>query len=150
MLTEVCIYSHSAGWRWYVSFWRLVLFAVLLLPGFAQMAAFYFFSPRMLRSIPYGLLVSRIASARALGLNGKGNKMAAFYIFSPCMLCSIPYGLLVSWAAVASSQATALLELGSRCCRCHCTLHAAACLHCPIRPAAGPSPTALRLPASPC
>lgn len=46
-----------AGWRWYVSFWRLVLFAVLLLPGFMQMMAFYFFSPRMLRSIPYGLLV---------------------------------------------------------------------------------------------
>ena len=45
------------GWRWYVSFWRLVLFAVLLLPGFMQMVAFYFFSPRMLRSIPYGLLV---------------------------------------------------------------------------------------------
>ncbi|PRW45116.1 putative isoprenylcysteine alpha-carbonyl methylesterase ICMEL1 [Chlorella sorokiniana] len=46
----------GVGWRWYVSFWRLVLFAVLLLPGFAQMAAFYFFSPRMLRSIPYGVL----------------------------------------------------------------------------------------------
>lgn len=44
--------------QWYVRFWRLVLFATLLLPGFAQMVLFYFFSPRMLRSIAYGSKVT--------------------------------------------------------------------------------------------
>jgi prenylcysteine alpha-carboxyl methylesterase len=34
-----------------------VLFSTLLLPGFLQMALFYFLSPRMLRSVPYGLQV---------------------------------------------------------------------------------------------
>lgn len=42
------------GVRWYFKFIRLVAFAVLLLPGFSQMIVFYFFSPRLLRSIPYG------------------------------------------------------------------------------------------------
>jgi hypothetical protein len=50
------------GWRWTINFWRLVLFAVLLLPGFAQMIAFYFLSPRLLRSVPYGLKVRQHAS----------------------------------------------------------------------------------------
>lgn len=40
-----------------MSFWCLVLFSVLLLPGFLQMVVFYFVSPRVLRSIPYGLQV---------------------------------------------------------------------------------------------
>jgi prenylcysteine alpha-carboxyl methylesterase len=35
-------------------FWRLLAFAALLAPGFAQMAAFYFLSPRLLRSVEYG------------------------------------------------------------------------------------------------
>ena len=43
-----------SGVRWYFKFIRLVVFAVLLLPGFSQMIVFYFFSPRLLRSIPYG------------------------------------------------------------------------------------------------
>lgn len=42
------------GWRWTVNFYRLVLYAILLMPGFIQMIAFYFFSPRVKRSIPYG------------------------------------------------------------------------------------------------
>lgn len=42
------------GWRWTVNFWRLVLYATLLLPGFIQMIAFYFFSPSVQRSVPYG------------------------------------------------------------------------------------------------
>ncbi|KAL4424612.1 hypothetical protein ABPG77_002230 [Micractinium sp. CCAP 211/92] len=52
----VRLYAYvGLGWRWIISFWRLVAFAVLLMPGFAQMIVFYFFSPRMLRSVPYGL-----------------------------------------------------------------------------------------------
>lgn len=43
------------GWKWCLSFWRLVAFAAILLPGFAQMIVFYYFSPRVLRSIPYGV-----------------------------------------------------------------------------------------------
>ncbi|PSC67534.1 putative isoprenylcysteine alpha-carbonyl methylesterase ICMEL1 [Micractinium conductrix] len=43
------------GWRWTVSFWRLVAFSTLLMPGFIQMVVFYFLSPRVLRSVPYGL-----------------------------------------------------------------------------------------------
>ena len=42
------------GWRWYMSFWRLIIFTLLLMPGFAQMVAFYYLSPRLLRSITYG------------------------------------------------------------------------------------------------
>lgn len=41
------------GVTWWVNFWRLVGFAVILLPGFSQMIAFYYLSPRLLRSIPY-------------------------------------------------------------------------------------------------
>jgi prenylcysteine alpha-carboxyl methylesterase len=42
------------GVNWWFMFLRLVLFALILLPGFAQMVAFYFFSPRTLRSVCYG------------------------------------------------------------------------------------------------
>lgn len=55
----------SPGWRWSASFWRLVAFAALLMPGFAQMIVFYFFSPRMLRSVPYGLEVGAAWGGRA-------------------------------------------------------------------------------------
>jgi prenylcysteine alpha-carboxyl methylesterase len=33
---------------------RLLLYSLLLLPGFSQMLLFYFFSPRVIRSVPYG------------------------------------------------------------------------------------------------
>lgn len=42
------------GWRWIINFWRLVLFATFLMPGFMQMIIFYFTSPRVSRSVPYG------------------------------------------------------------------------------------------------
>jgi prenylcysteine alpha-carboxyl methylesterase len=32
----------------------LVMFAGFLMPGFSQMIAFYYFSPRVIRSVPYG------------------------------------------------------------------------------------------------
>ncbi|KFM26736.1 hypothetical protein F751_2713 [Auxenochlorella protothecoides] len=44
----------AKGWMWLLNFWRLVLFATILFPGFAQMIVFYFFSPRLLRSIAFG------------------------------------------------------------------------------------------------
>ena len=75
----------AAGWRWYVNFWRLVLFATLLLPGFLQMVAFYFFSPRLLRSVPYGDKV--LVCAVREGLGG-------------CMR-SVPYGEKVCCALCA-------------------------------------------------
>jgi prenylcysteine alpha-carboxyl methylesterase len=43
-----------SGIRWFFKFVRLVAFTVILLPGFSQMILFYFFSPRLQRSIPYG------------------------------------------------------------------------------------------------
>lgn len=50
------LYSYVAGGTmWAVNFWRLVLFALILMPGFLQMVVFYFFAPRMLRSVPYGV-----------------------------------------------------------------------------------------------
>jgi hypothetical protein len=42
------------GWRWAVNFWRLVLFATFLLPGFLPMIWYYVTSPRVTRSVPYG------------------------------------------------------------------------------------------------
>ncbi|MEW5309110.1 MAG: hypothetical protein WDW38_001019 [Sanguina aurantia] len=42
------------GWKWAVNLFRLVLYATLLLPGFLQIVAYYFTSPRVIRSIPYG------------------------------------------------------------------------------------------------
>lgn len=42
------------GWRWFQHFVQLVVYAWLLMPGFAQMVLFYFYSRRVLRSIPYG------------------------------------------------------------------------------------------------
>jgi len=37
-----------------MAFMRLCIYAVLLLPGFLQVIGFYVFSPRVLKSIPYG------------------------------------------------------------------------------------------------
>lgn len=42
------------GWRWLFMFSRLVLYAAILLPGFLQVIGFYFFSPRVIRSVPFG------------------------------------------------------------------------------------------------
>ncbi|CAG9467580.1 unnamed protein product [Pedinophyceae sp. YPF-701] len=42
------------GWRWVASLSRLLVYSALLMPGFAQMILFYFFSPRVSRSIEYG------------------------------------------------------------------------------------------------
>lgn len=42
------------GFGWWIQFIRLVLFASFLLPGFSQMIFFYYFSPRVIRSVPYG------------------------------------------------------------------------------------------------
>lgn len=50
------LYSYlRGGTKWLVNFWRLVLFAAILMPAFLQMMVFYFLSPRLLRSIPYGI-----------------------------------------------------------------------------------------------
>jgi prenylcysteine alpha-carboxyl methylesterase len=43
-----------SGIRWFFKFIRLVAFTIILLPGFTQMILFYFFSPRLQRSIPFG------------------------------------------------------------------------------------------------
>ncbi|KAH7624145.1 hypothetical protein Ndes2526B_g01399 [Nannochloris sp. 'desiccata'] len=43
-----------SGVRWFLKFIRLVAFTIILLPGFSQMVLFYFFSPRLQRSIPFG------------------------------------------------------------------------------------------------
>lgn len=49
------LYGHLwTGFKWYFRLMRLVGFTILLFPGFFQMTMFYFFSPRVLRSIPYG------------------------------------------------------------------------------------------------
>lgn len=42
------------GWKWLTQFYRLCLYALLLMPGFAQMIHFYFTSDRVRRSVPYG------------------------------------------------------------------------------------------------
>ena len=42
------------GWKWMVALGQLVAFAGLLMPGFLQMVLFYFFSPRIHRSVRYG------------------------------------------------------------------------------------------------
>lgn len=42
------------GWKWLLQVSRLCLYACLLLPGFIQMIVYYFFSPRVKRSLPYG------------------------------------------------------------------------------------------------
>ena len=43
------------GLSWWVQFIRLLLFALFLMPGFSQMMIFYYFSPRVIRSVPYGI-----------------------------------------------------------------------------------------------
>ncbi|CAL8465640.1 g5176 [Coccomyxa elongata] len=51
----VALYSYlGLGTRWTGKLLRLILYATLLLPGFIQMAVFYFFSPRVTRSVMYG------------------------------------------------------------------------------------------------
>lgn len=42
------------GWRWSLHLVQLMVYATLLMPGFAQMVVFYFFSRRVVRSLPYG------------------------------------------------------------------------------------------------
>jgi prenylcysteine alpha-carboxyl methylesterase len=42
------------GLSWWIQFLRLLMFAALLMPGFSQMILFYYFSPRVIRSVPYG------------------------------------------------------------------------------------------------
>ncbi|GBF90156.1 isoprenylcysteine alpha-carbonyl methylesterase-like protein [Raphidocelis subcapitata] len=42
------------GWKWSLQACRLVVYALLLLPGFAHMLAFYFWSPLVKRDVPYG------------------------------------------------------------------------------------------------
>ncbi|EFJ43261.1 hypothetical protein VOLCADRAFT_66123 [Volvox carteri f. nagariensis] len=44
----------GVGWKWSIQLLRLVLYAMLLLPGFLQMIVFYVFSPRVRRSVVYG------------------------------------------------------------------------------------------------
>ena len=43
------------SFKWLIQFFRLLLFAAFLMPGFSQMMLFYFFSPRVIRSVPYGV-----------------------------------------------------------------------------------------------
>lgn len=43
------------SFKWLFQFLRLLLFAAFLMPGFSQMIMFYFFSPRVIRSVPYGI-----------------------------------------------------------------------------------------------
>ncbi|CAK0731873.1 hypothetical protein CVIRNUC_000054 [Coccomyxa viridis] len=52
----VLLYSYlGLGTRWTGKLLRLILYSVLLLPGFIQMGIFYFVSPRVTRSLAYGL-----------------------------------------------------------------------------------------------
>ncbi|KAJ9531745.1 hypothetical protein QJQ45_021895 [Haematococcus lacustris] len=44
----------GVGYRWTMNLWRLIIYAMLLLPGFLQMIVFYFFSPRVIRNVAYG------------------------------------------------------------------------------------------------
>jgi len=49
------LYSYlGPGIVWVVQLWRLIVYALLLLPGFIRMLAFYFFSPLVKRDVPYG------------------------------------------------------------------------------------------------
>ncbi|KAK9918580.1 hypothetical protein WJX75_005121 [Coccomyxa subellipsoidea] len=51
----IALYSYlGLGTQWTGKLLRLILYAMLLLPGFIQMAVYYFFSPRITRSIVYG------------------------------------------------------------------------------------------------
>lgn len=54
--------NHRAGWKWLLQLARLVVYAILLLPGFGRMMAFYFLSPRVRRDIPYGRKVGAIVA----------------------------------------------------------------------------------------
>ncbi|CAL5224096.1 g6725 [Coccomyxa viridis] len=52
----VLLYSYlGLGTRWMGKLIRLIVYSVLLLPGFIQMGIFYFLSPRVTRSLVYGL-----------------------------------------------------------------------------------------------
>ncbi|KAF5837012.1 hypothetical protein DUNSADRAFT_4985 [Dunaliella salina] len=42
------------GYKWALSLYQLIVYATLLLPGFIQVILFYFFSPRVSRSVAYG------------------------------------------------------------------------------------------------
>jgi hypothetical protein len=53
-----------------LKFWRLVIYAMLLLPGFIQVIAFYFLSPRVIRNVAYGRGVSAAAATAAGACNG--------------------------------------------------------------------------------
>ncbi|EIE18373.1 PRENYLCYSTEINE methylesterase [Coccomyxa subellipsoidea C-169] len=51
----IALYSYlGLGTQWTGKLLRLILYAMLLLPGFIQMAVYYFFSPRVTRSVVYG------------------------------------------------------------------------------------------------
>lgn len=51
----VRLYSYlGLGLKWLTGFYRLVLYAMLLLPGFIQMIYYYFTSQQVHRSVPYG------------------------------------------------------------------------------------------------
>ncbi|KAK9820850.1 hypothetical protein WJX81_002179 [Elliptochloris bilobata] len=51
----VRLYSYlGLGWRWTFMLLRLIVYALLLMPGFAQMVVFYMVSPRVRRSLVYG------------------------------------------------------------------------------------------------
>lgn len=42
------------GWRWTWNCCRLVIYAMILMPGFLQMVVYYYFSPQVRRSVIYG------------------------------------------------------------------------------------------------
>lgn len=46
--------SAVPGKRWVLMLLRLLVYSALLMPGFIQVGLFYFFSSRVIRSIPYG------------------------------------------------------------------------------------------------
>jgi|Transcript_9702 prenylcysteine alpha-carboxyl methylesterase len=58
LISELAIRLYTylfTSFKWLVQFFRLLLFAAFLMPGFSQMMLFYFFSPRVIRSVPYGV-----------------------------------------------------------------------------------------------
>eukprot|EP00775_Hariotina_reticulata_P013750 gene13750-13869_t len=55
------------GWKWLANLYRLVLYAILLLPGFLQMVVYYFTSPRVYRSMVYGRKASSQGEGPAAG-----------------------------------------------------------------------------------
>ncbi|KAI8469431.1 MAG: Alpha/Beta hydrolase protein [Monoraphidium minutum] len=85
------------GYKWLLQVYRLCLYAMLLLPGFAQMVFYYFLSPRVQRNIPYGRKPRQVLDLYVPKAAGQDGQLAPVVVFVTGGAWTIGYK---AWGAI--------------------------------------------------